>query len=145
MMTLKRSGKALMIAAGLGPTIGLGAVGCGNTMTNSASQVVLAGPPEGMKIGGATTIGVRPDVLGTARDLPVPVGTDRVSGAGMTVSGTLHSVSGDWIVLDDASTGMRHWISLDTVNWIRQEMPAATSGHEQDAHGHADDEDHGEG
>jgi hypothetical protein len=75
--------------------------GCGNTMTNSASQVVLSGPPEGHgDRREQTTVGERPDVLGTARDLPVPASTENINGSSISVSGSLHRVSADWIVLD---------------------------------------------
>ena len=118
----------------LGRTIGGGAIaavcagtlalaGCGNSATNTYNEVLLDGPPQGLTVGAPTTIGVRPDVLGAARDLPVSVTTDSVNGATVTVSGTLHNVQPDWIVIDDAVSGHRHWISLDTVSWIRQPRP----------------------
>lgn len=110
---------AALLAAGVLAGVG----GCGNTMTNSASQVVLDGPPEGLVIGAQTTVGVRPDVLGAARDLPVPIGTDSINGAGVSITGTLHSVGADWIVLDGSASDTRHWLSLDTVTWIKQPKP----------------------
>ena len=122
------AGIGLALVAGLLSAATLSTAGCGNTMTNSASQVVLSGPPEGMSIGAPTTVGVRPDVLGASREMPVPANTQSINGAAVSVSGTLHSVSGDWIVVDDAKAGTRHWISLDTVTWIRQPKPESKGG-----------------
>jgi hypothetical protein len=116
---------ALVTACGL--VAGGGLVGCGNTATNTINEVVMDGPPEGLKIGAMTTVAVRPDVLGAARDLPVPLGTDSINGATVSVTGSLHKVQADWIVLDDVATGHRHWISLETVSWIRQAKPRAAA------------------
>lgn len=99
-MTRRRIGQLAGITAGA-----MLLAGCGNTMTNSASQVVLSGPPEGMVNGASTEVTMR-------GDRPA------------TLTGSLHSVSADWIVIDLDGTGDRRWIALDTVSWIEQAAPA---------------------
>ena len=75
-------------------------------MTNSASQVVLSGPPEGMVNGASTEVTMR-------GDRPA------------TLTGSLQRVSADWIVIDLDGTRDRRWIALDTVAWIEQAAPAS--------------------
>lgn len=152
-------GLGLVLSVGLLAGMGMGLAGCGNSMTNTASQVVMNGPPEGLATGKQTTVGVRPDVLGVSRELPLPATAEGIASSiadsSIAVSGTLHSVSADWIVLDNPATGLRHWISLDTVTWIRQATPkkvsgpsnAASSGPDgsTDDHGHSHDDGHDSG
>ena len=100
-MTRRRIGTLAGLTAGA-----MLLAGCGNTMTNSASQVVLSGPPEGMASGASTEVTMR-------GDRPA------------TLTGSLHRVSADWIVIDLDGTGDRRWIALDTVAWIEQAAPAS--------------------
>jgi hypothetical protein len=131
-------------AAALVALAGAGLAGCGNTATNTVNEVIMDGPPEGLVVGAPTTVGFRADALGAARDLPVSVGTDSINGAVVTLSGTLHRASSDWIVLDDSVTNQRHWVRIESLNWVRQHRPAPTSpqseehpdaGHSDDTHG----------
>ena len=103
--------------------LAVGIAGCGNTATNVVNHVSEEGPPAGVVVGEPTTVGFRADALGAARDLPVPVGTDSINGAMVTLSGTLHKATADWIVIDDTSADQRHWIRIESINWIRQPIP----------------------
>lgn len=110
--------------------------GCGNTISTEVEQPIRYGPPEGLEVGVATTVGIRPDVLGAARDLPVPVETGSINGSTVTMSGTLHGMNGDWIVLDDTTSGQRRWIRIESVNWVRQAIPAGSAMDDQPATDH---------
>lgn len=109
---------------------GLPLSGCGNSATNTYNEVSTIGTPDGLVIGEQTTVGVRPDVLGASREMPVPAGTEGINGSVISLSGTLHSTGGGWIVLDDAATNKRRWVRLESVNWIHQSIPAnPAAGH----------------
>jgi hypothetical protein len=92
---------------------------CGNTATNTMNTVYESSPPEGVRTGVETAVGVRPDALGTSATLALGTGGDDAGGA--MISGELVSADGTWIVLDDEGT--RRWIRLDNVVWVRQAAP----------------------
>jgi hypothetical protein len=68
--------------------------GCDTSMVSGSS-----GPPVGKKC----TIQFRRDALGTAASLPVPPMTGNVNGADTSISGTVKSVTEEWVVLDGAN------------------------------------------
>ena len=103
--------------------------GCGNV--SNEYEVIESPPPAGLVTGAPTTVGFRADVLGASRELPVSVGSDTINGATVTLSGTLHAATPGWIVLDDPATGRRHWIRTESLNWLRQQIPAQTTDQTQ--------------
>ena len=93
-------------------------VACGDVTTSTNYNHFRRVPPEGLRQGVSTWVTIRPDVLGTARDLPVSADTMSINGAKITHFGTLVSADASWIVLD--ANGGRNWISLDTVTRCEQ-------------------------
>lgn len=114
----------ILLVPTLGAVLTLGA--CGNNFTNNDSTIVQDGPPPGLRIGEATTIAIRPDMLGASMDLPVDVRTASLNGARLTLEGALVSADPTWIVLDEG--GVRRWIRLESVLRIEQASPPATGG-----------------
>jgi hypothetical protein len=70
-------------------------------------------PPAGK----SCTIQFRRDALGTASSNPVPPMTDNMNGANTSISGTLKSTAGDWVVLDQG--GREVWVPKTAVLLIK--------------------------
>lgn len=111
--------RRILLVPTLGATLTLGA--CGNNFTNNDSTIVEIGPPQGLRIGEATTVAIRPDLLGASMDLPVDARTASLNGARLTLEGELVLVDATWIVLDEGGT--RRWIRLEMVMRIEQASP----------------------
>jgi hypothetical protein len=52
-----------------------------------------------LPVGATCTVQLRRDALGGAASVPVPVLTDNINGAEVSVSGTLVKVDADWVVI----------------------------------------------
>jgi hypothetical protein len=95
--------------------------GCWNAY-NETTHAPAETAPDGLEIGAATVVAVRPDVLGAAAGLPVTAGTHGINGAQVVLQGSLVGVDRTWITLDDAG-GERRWIRLEVVSWVSQATP----------------------
>ena len=88
-------------------------------MATAFVAVFLAGcdarptPP----VGKQCTIQFRRDALGTGASIPVPPMTDNMNGADISISGTLKSTAGDWVVLE---VGIREvWVPKTVILLIK--------------------------
>jgi hypothetical protein len=68
-------------------------------------------------VGKQCTIQFRRDALGAGADMPVPPMTDNINGADTSISGTLKSSTGEWIVLD--RNGSEVWVPKTAVLLIK--------------------------
>jgi hypothetical protein len=59
----------------------------------------------------------RRDALGAAANIPVPPDTDNINGAQVSLTGTLKSMSSDWIVVTQGDT--EYWITRDAVLMLK--------------------------
>ena len=71
-----------------------------------------------LPIGATCTVQLRRDALGGAASVPVPVLTDNINGADVSVSGTLVKVDADWVVI--AVNKEMLWISRPNVLLIKR-------------------------
>jgi hypothetical protein len=81
--------------------------------------MLLAGCDRGLipPAGKSCTIQFRRDALGTAATMPVPPMTDNINGAETSISGTLKSSAGAWVVLDHG--GVEVWIPKTAILLIK--------------------------
>jgi hypothetical protein len=68
-------------------------------------------------VGKQCTIQFRRDALGTAASLPVPPLSDNINGADTSISGTLKSTGGEWVVID--CHGLEVWVPKTTILLIK--------------------------
>lgn len=83
------------------------------TGCDRATAADFGNPP----LGKQCTIQFRRDALGAAASLPVSPLTGNINGADTTISGTLKSTRGEWIVLDRG--GQEIWVSKAAVLLIQ--------------------------
>lgn len=94
-------------------------------LATAAAAVALAGmagcaggPPTGRTV----QVQFRRDALGTASTSPVPPTTGNFNGGDTSVSGTLRSADGGWVVVDNPANHQTYWIPRGAVLLI-QVMP----------------------
>ena len=68
-------------------------------------------------LGKPCTIQFRRDALGAGASVPVPPMTDNINGAHTSISGTLKSTAGDWVVLD--RSGGEVWVPKAAILLIK--------------------------
>jgi len=85
----------------------------------------FVGSHQGPPLGKQCTIQFRRDVLGVARDLPVPPTTNSINGAETSVRGTLLRSDEEWLVLQIGSGGATRetWIPKQLVLLIQYHDP----------------------
>jgi hypothetical protein len=68
-------------------------------------------------VGKQCTVQFRRDALGVAANLPVPPMAEDINGADTSISGTLKSAAGDWVVLDQSGTEV--WVPKTAILLIK--------------------------